>query len=188
VKYSSEIAGNNHLLRYEKINYLYFVANEISQKHFKYIIMSESIFSKPEMIWFILGLVLFLLELVVPGFVIFFFGIGAWVAALVCLIANPGVNLQVIIFAVFSVLSLLAFRKLIQKKFFYTRDNRSEAVEDEFTGKEAIAVDDFGSDKNGKVEFKGTNWKAECESEVKKGQTLVIIKKDNFKLFVEHKK
>jgi len=101
VKYSSEIAGNNHLLRYEKINYLYFVANEISQKHFKYIIMSESIFSKPEMIWFILGLVLFLLELVVPGFVIFFFGIGAWVAALVCLIANPGVNLQVIIFAVF---------------------------------------------------------------------------------------
>ncbi len=150
--------------------------------------MSESIFSKPEMIWFIIGLVLFLLELVVPGFVIFFFGVGAWVAALVCLIADPGVNLQVIIFAVFSVLSLLAFRRLIQKKFFYTRDDKSEAVEDEFTGKEAIAVEDLGNGQTGKVEFKGTNWKAECGSEVKKGQTVVIIKKDNFKLFVEPKK
>src|SRR4030042_3546765 len=132
--------------------------------------MNESIFSRPELVWFILGLILLLLELVVPGFVIFFFGVGAWITALVCLIANPGVNLQVIIFAVFSVISLLAFRKLIQKKFFYSKDSRSEAVEDEFTGKEALAIEDFGSDKNGKVEFKGTNWKAESGSEIKKGQ------------------
>ncbi len=125
--------------------------------------MSESIFSRPEMIWFIIGLVLFLLELVVPGFVIFFFGVGAWVTALVCLIADPGINLQVIIFAVISVLSLLGLRKIIQKKFFYSKDNRSEAVEDEFTGKEAIAIADFGSDKNGKVEFKGTTWNAESD-------------------------
>lgn len=150
--------------------------------------MSTSIFSKPEMIWFIIGLVLFLLELVVPGFVIFFFGVGAWVVALVCLIADPGINLQIIIFAVASVLSLLALRKLIQKKFFYSKEGRSEAVEDEFTGKEAIAVTDFGSDKNGKVEFKGTSWKAGSESEIKAGQTVIIIEKENFKLIVEPKK
>jgi membrane protein implicated in regulation of membrane protease activity len=150
--------------------------------------MSTSIFSKPEMIWFIIGLVLFLLELVVPGFVIFFFGVGAWVVALVCLIADPGINLQIIIFAVVSVLSLLALRKLIQKRFFYSKEGRSEAVEDEFTGKEAIAVADFGSDKNGKVEFKGTSWKAESESEIKAGQTVIIIEKENFKLIVEPKK
>jgi membrane protein implicated in regulation of membrane protease activity len=150
--------------------------------------MSTSIFSKPEMIWFIIGLVLFLLELVVPGFVIFFFGVGAWVVALLCLIADPGINLQVIIFAVASVLSLLALRKLIQKKFFYSKEGRSEAVEDEFSGKEAIAVTDFGSDKNGKVEFKGTSWKAESESEIKAGQTVIIIEKENFKLIVEPKK
>jgi len=140
------------------------------------------------MIWFIIGLVLFLLELVVPGFVIFFFGVGAWVVALLCLIADPGINLQVIIFAVASVLSLLALRKLIQKKFFYSKEGRSEAVEDEFSGKEAIAVTDFGSDKNGKVEFKGTSWKAESESEIKAGQTVIIIEKENFKLIVEPKK
>ncbi|MCX6330704.1 MAG: NfeD family protein [Bacteroidia bacterium] len=150
--------------------------------------MSPSIFSKPEMIWFIIALVLFLLELVVPGFVIFFFGIGALVTALVCLIAHPGINIQIIIFAVISVLSLLALRKLIQKKLFYSKESRSEAVEDEFTGKEAVAVTDFGSDKKGKVEFKGTNWTAESDSEIKAGQTVIIIEKDSFKLIVEPKK
>jgi inner membrane protein len=150
--------------------------------------MSESIFTKPEMIWFILGLVLFLLELVVPGFVIFFFGVGAWITALVCLIANPGINLQVIIFAVVSVLALAGLRKMIQKKFFYSKDNRAEAVEDEFTGKEATAIADFGSDRKGKVEFKGTTWKAESGSDIKAGQTVIIIEKDSFKLIVEPKK
>jgi membrane protein implicated in regulation of membrane protease activity len=150
--------------------------------------MSTSIFSRPEMIWFIIGLILFVLELVVPGFVIFFFGVGAWITALVCLITNPNINLQIIIFAVTSVLSILALRKLIQKKFFYSKEGRSEAVEDEFTGKEAVAVKDFGADKKGKVEFKGTSWQAESESEIKAGQTVIIIEKENFKLFVEPKK
>jgi membrane protein implicated in regulation of membrane protease activity len=150
--------------------------------------MSESIFSKPEMIWFMIGLVLFLLELVVPGFVIFFFGLGAWVTALVCLLADPGINIQALIFVVVSVLALVGLRKIITKKFFYSKDNRSEEVEDEFTGKEAIAITDFGTDKNGKVEFKGTNWKAESGFEIKAGQTVIIVEKENFKLIVEPKK
>ena len=86
----------------------------------------------------LLGLVFFLLELVIPGFFIFFFGLGAWVTALVCLIGDPGTNLQIIIFAVISVLSLVALRRIIQKKFFYSKGNQSEEVEDEFTGKEAL--------------------------------------------------
>lgn len=150
--------------------------------------MNTSIFSRPELIWFIIGLVLFLLELVVPGFVIFFFGFGAWITALVCLITNPGTNLQIVIFAVTSVLSLLALRKMIQKKFFYSKGERSEAVEDEFTGKEALAITNFSPGKKGKVEFKGTSWDSESKSVINEGQTVIIIEKDSFKLIVEPKK
>jgi membrane protein implicated in regulation of membrane protease activity len=150
--------------------------------------MSESIFSRPEVIWFIIGLVLLLLELVMPGFVIFFFGVGAWITALLCLFTNPGINIQVIVFAVSSVLALIIFRRMIKNKFIYNKDDRSEAVEDEFTGKEAIAITDFGPDKTGKVEFKGTSWNAESESEIKAGQIVVIIEKENIKLIVEPKK
>jgi membrane protein implicated in regulation of membrane protease activity len=149
--------------------------------------MIANIFSRPEIFWFVLGLVLFLLELVVPGFFIFFFGLGAWVTALVCLIGQPGTNLQIIIFAITSVISLILLRRIIQKKFFYSKGTQSEDIEDEFTGKEALATIDFGGIKNGKVEFKGTTWDAESSSEINEGQRVIIIEKDSFKLIVKPK-
>ena len=150
--------------------------------------MITNVFSRPELFWFILGLGLFLLELVMPGFIIFFFGLGAWVTALVCLIGHPGVNLQIILFAISSTLLLIALRKIIQKKFLNSKGTRSDDVDDEFTGKEALAKSDFGGIKQGKVEFKGTSWTAESTSEIKEGQRVVIIEKNSFKLIVELKK
>jgi len=150
--------------------------------------MIENIFSRPELVWFLLGLVLFLLELVIPGFFIFFFGLGAWVTALICLIGEPSTDLQIIIFAVVSVLSLVALRKMIQKKFFYHDENLSDKVEDEFTGKDATAIEDFSAENTGKVEFKGTSWKAESSTQIKAGQTVIIKSKEDFKLKVEPKK
>jgi membrane protein implicated in regulation of membrane protease activity len=149
--------------------------------------MTTSIFSRPELLWFLIGLVLFLIELVVPGFIIFFFGFGAWVTALICLVFHPGTNLQIIIFALISILSLLALRKMIQNKFFYSKSNSPDSVEDEFTGKEGIATTDFGNGKKGKVEFKGTTWNAESDSEIKEGQRVIITGKQSFNLFVEPK-
>jgi inner membrane protein len=148
--------------------------------------METSIFSRPELVWFILGLVLFLLELVIPGFVIFFFGVGAWITALLCLVADPNLNIQVVVFAIVSVLSLMAFRKIIQKKFFNKKEDEKD-VDDEFTGKEALVISGFGEEKSGKVEFKGTRWKAESESPLKEGQKVIITGKEDFKLNVEPK-
>jgi membrane protein implicated in regulation of membrane protease activity len=150
--------------------------------------MIANILSRPELFWFILGLILFLLELVLPGFFIFFFGLGAWITAAVCLIGEPSTNLQMLIFAVTSVLSLVLLRKAIHKKFFDGKGELSEKIEDEFTGNEALALNDFSSDTEGKVEFKGTTWKAESKSEIKEGQRVIIVEKENFKLFVKPKK
>jgi len=169
------------------LSYLYLIGKTISHTLLNAITMT-SIFSKPELVWFIIGLVLFLLELVLPGFVIFFFGVGAWVTALLCLIANPGINLQAIVFAVTSVLSLVLLRKMIQRRFFYSKDELSKDVEDEFTGREAVATMDFKPGHTGKVEFKGTTWKAESTESIVKGQTVIIKSKENFKLFIEPKK
>lgn len=150
--------------------------------------MNSQFLSRPEIIWFIIGLALFLLELVLPGFVIFFFAVGAWITALLCLVANPSLNIQVIVFAVTSVLSLLALRKMIQKRFFLAKDDGlSDSVEDEFTGKEAVAISSFKPGDTGKVDFKGTSWKAESDSEIHEGQRVVIKNKESFKLIVEPK-
>jgi inner membrane protein len=107
---------------------------------------------------------------------------------LVCLFGNPGTNIQIVIFAITSVLLLIVLRRIIQKKFLNSKGSHSEDVEDEFTGKEALATTDFGGIKTGKVEFKGTTWTAESISEIKEGQRVIIIEKENFKLIVEPKK
>lgn len=149
--------------------------------------MIENILSRPELLWFLLGLVFLLLELVIPGFFIIFFGLGAWVTALICLFSEPSTNLQMIIFAFVSVLSLLALRKMIQKKFFYQDENLSNEIEDEFTGREAIVIENFENNR-GRVEFKGTMWKAESDSPLNAGQSVTIISKESFTLKVEPKK
>jgi membrane-bound ClpP family serine protease len=77
---------------------------------------------------------------------------------------------------------------MIQKKFFYSKGNKSEAVEDEFTGKVGVAITDFGNTKKGKVEFKGTRWNAESDSEISEGQAVIIIKNENLILKVKPKK
>jgi len=149
--------------------------------------MSTGIFSKPEVFWFILSIICFLLELITPGFFIFFFGVGALVTAIVCFFGTPCVNVQIIIFAVVSVISLIAFRKMLRKKFFFSENEISKGIEDEFTGKEAVAITDFDSNYMGKVEFKGSSWKAEANMPVKTGQIVKIIYKEDFTLKVELK-
>ncbi len=42
--------------------------------------------------------------------------------------------------------------------------------------------------KKEKLSSKAQHWKAESKSEIKDGQTVIIIEKDNFKLIVEPKK
>lgn len=143
-------------------------------------------FDKPELFWFFIGLGLLLAELVIPGFFIIFFGIGAWITALVCLIWEPSVNLQMVIFGVTSLLALIGLRKMIQKKLF-DKEDRGAHIEDEFTGKEAVAASDFGSDNIGKVYFKGTTWMAESKAAIREGQRTIIVGKDNMKLLVEPK-
>jgi len=52
------------------------------------------ILSDPAVIWFLIGLGLLLLELVLPGLVILFFGAGAWVTALACVLHDFNLNWQ----------------------------------------------------------------------------------------------
>ena len=142
------------------------------------------ILSDPAVIWFLIGLGLLLLELVLPGLVILFFGAGAWVTALACVIHDFSLNWQILIFLLASLLGLVLLRKYLKRRFF---ERKSEEVEDqleEFLGRKARAVEDFKGGR-GKVEFKGTQWSARCEEKVRKNQWVTIVKKDSLILDVK---
>lgn len=144
------------------------------------------ILSNPAVIWFLAGLGLLLLELVLPGLVILFFGAGAWVTSLVCAISKNelSLNWQILIFLVASLLGLVLLRKYLKRRFFNRTDKEIEDQLEEFIGRKAKAIEDF-KDGSGKIEFKGTQWSARCKDPVSKGEWVVIRTKDSLTLDVE---
>jgi len=144
------------------------------------------ILSDPAVIWFLVGLGLLLIELILPGLVILFFGTGAWVTALVCAITDISLNWQILIFLVASLLGLVLLRKYLKKRFFSKTDKVTQDQLEEFIGRKAQAVEAF-KEGAGKVEFKGTRWSARCDEAVSKGQWVIITNKESLTLIVKPK-
>ena len=144
-------------------------------------------FLRPEIIWFLVGLALLILEFILPGLIIAFFGVGAWIVALVCLVTDIGINTQLIIFIIASVLSLLCLRKWLKGIFLghaVSKQNLKENL-DEFVGQKAVVKEKIVPKAGGKVEFHGTNWLAQADEEIAEGAMVQIISKDNITLKVK---
>lgn len=145
--------------------------------------MSE-FFQNTAVIWFLIGAVLILLELVVPGLVLVFFGVGAWVTALVCLFGDVGINTQLIVFLASSLISLALLRNLLKKRYM-DRKSPDGDLEDEYIGQTAVAINSFTAGEIGKVTFKGSSWEAIAKQTITAGQRLKITGYKSIKLFVE---
>lgn len=143
-------------------------------------------FSNPPVIWFILGFVFFILEFAIPGFILFFFAVGAWIVALLTLFVDLSIDTQLIIFMISSVVTILLFRKWV-KKVIWTRKPSSE-IEDELLGKTAIAETTIRPGRNGKVDFKGTSWDATSEDIIDVGEQVTIVGNDSILLIVKSTK
>ena len=76
--------------------------------------MNEILDSK--LVWVCIGFILFALEFAVPGFILFFFGIGAWVVAVICFFIDISINTQIIIFIGSSLITVLLFRNWVRQK------------------------------------------------------------------------
>lgn len=142
------------------------------------------ILSNPAVIWFLVGLGLLLLELVLPGLVILFFGVGAWVTALITSFTGMNLNWQILIFLVASLLGLVLLRKYLRKRFFSRTNKEIDDQLEEFIGRKAKAIEDF-EDGTGRVEFKGTQWTARSGDPVTKGDWVIIRSKDSLTFNVE---
>ncbi len=136
-------------------------------------------------IWFLLGLVLLLGELALPGLVLIFFGFGAWITALLCFLVDININVQLAVFLFSSLTGLVFLRKAIRDKYMNFKSGSSNDLEDDYVGHTVTALEDFPANTPGRVDFRGTQWEAICPSPVKQGQTLTITSFKSIRLFVE---
>lgn len=139
----------------------------------------------PEVLWFLLGTTLLLLELALPSLIIIFFGIGAWLTAISLLFFNFEFTIQLLVFISTSLLTLFSLRQSIRKKYMDFSVSGSSSQINEFIGDKAVSLTNFGPDKDGKVEFNGSQWEASSSTAIKANMTVKIIGMKSIKLIVE---
>ncbi len=143
-------------------------------------------FYNAAVIWFIVGFAFFLLEFAIPGLILFFFAVGAWVVAILSFFTDLSINSQLLIFLATSIVTVVFFRKWV-KKIIWVKKYSSE-IEDEFIGKTGKAETYIGLGQNGKVDFKGTSWDARSEDSIEKGEPVTIIGNESILLIVKSTK
>ena len=118
-------------------------------------------------IWILAGLALATLEMSAPGsFFFLFFGASALVVGIAALVGlDEPLWLQLLLFSVLSVLSLVFFRRALQKRMKPGYQGAEQAREvDTMVGEMALVVsEDIPPGGLGKVELRGTVWNASNE-------------------------
>ena len=90
------------------------------------------------------------------GLFILWFGIGA-IAALICHFFGVGEVLQIVIFAIVSIVCIVASRPLAKK---YLRGNTVKTNLDRMIGKHCLVTETITADQKGEVKVMGNLWSA----------------------------
>ncbi len=139
----------------------------------------------PILVWFIVGLVMILMEFVIPGLIVIFFGAGAWVTAiLVAIFPAMPLWVQLMFFSVFSVLSLIFLRRSLKKHFFSDQESAVNEGIDDYIGRRAVVEKEIKGG-TGKVQFRGASWDAFADEDIPTDTPVTIIDKDSIRLKVK---
>lgn len=108
--------------------------------------------------WMVAGFIMLATEMVVPGFFLLFFGIGAVLMGFFQLLV-PGVELwvELLIFLSMSSLWLALFRRKLVA--YIEKKNPPKAV-DSIQGEFAMAMEDIAPGQISKAELRGSSWNA----------------------------
>lgn len=130
-------------------------------------------------IWLYVGAFLMFAEILSPGFVIFFFGLGAaTVAGCKWLIPSLSLSAQVALFTVFSVVYLVVLRRFM-KKLFMGDTAETQAIESEYVGRLGKVVQPIRPGVPGRILLGDAEWSAEAAVELAIGTEVKIVAQKN---------
>lgn len=134
--------------------------------------------------WLIAGIVLMLMELMTPGFVVFFFGLAAAAVSLcIWLIPGFGIYWQLAAFSVFSILFLMVLRRYVKSVFM--GDSEENAVADDLVGSVGKVTELIRPEVPGRVEIRDAGWTASAAVRIEPGEEVRVTAHDNLTVTVE---
>ena len=137
------------------------------------------------LLWFILGVAFFIIEMVMPGFVLMFFGIGAWITAILTWagILNS-FPLQIVVFILSSVITLFLLRTKLSNYFKGKASGNEDSLTSVIGQKAVVKKEIKPGEVSGRVEFNGTRWNAEADEQIPEGTVVEITERKNLILRV----
>lgn len=140
-------------------------------------------------VWLYVGAGLMLAEILIPGFVVFFFGLSAASVGLL-LLAVPGevfnltLTWQLGLFSLFSIVYLVTLRRYLKSVFLGDSEDGLSAS-DEFVGRIGEVVKDIAPGVPGRVMLGDAQWDAVAVGPIAAGVKVKILSRKNLTLTVE---
>lgn len=142
-------------------------------------------FTTAAWIWLYVGAFLMLAELASPGFVIFFFGLGAaTVAGTKWLVPGLSLSWQLALFSIFSVFYLIVLRKWVKNVFMGDTDE-TQKIASEYVGRVGKVVEAIRPEVPGRIMLGDAEWSASSAVAVAPGATVKVVAQENLTLVVE---
>ena len=123
--------------------------------------------------WLSLGLVLVIVEMIVPGVFFLWFGIGAFATGIIAFfVKGIAIRYLTAIFGVFSLIAVFLGRRYV--KPLMEKNNGLNDGNSKYAGKTVKAESGFENGM-GRVFMGDTVWEAQCDSPVKGGDSLKVV-------------
>lgn len=138
-------------------------------------------------LWLYAGAGLMLFEIVLPGFVAFFFGIAAATTGFIGLAAGDAFSpaWQMASFSAFSILYLAFLRRFLKNIFSGDSEDGAESLTDGFAGRRATVTQAITPPGQGRVMLGDAEWSAVADAPIPAGAQVEIISRNNLTLKVE---
>ena len=136
-------------------------------------------------IWLVLFVAMLGIEAAGPALVSIWFSFGALIALIVSFIPEVPWWVEVIIFVVISIATLLALRPILRR---YIKRNNYNTNIDSFTGKRGYVIEDITYLKPGAVKIGDVSWTAipvNREEEILENEIIEVVAVNGNKLIVK---
>ena len=138
-------------------------------------------------LWLYAGAALMLLELAVPGFVLFFFGLAAVTVGLLRFALGDAFTLaaQLAAFSVLSIVYLAVLRRLLKKVFAGGTLAVTPDLGGEYVGRVGRVTEAIAPMRPGRVEIGDAEWTAAADVPVAAGAAVKVVSQENLTMKVE---
>lgn len=133
-------------------------------------------------VWLIISGAFFVLEMMTVGFLVFWFGIGALITAIVSIFTD-NIIIQTSVFVISSTLLLFLTKPLVKK---LSRTDKVQTNAYSVIGKTGIVTREINSKKGiGQVKVGSEIWTAKSDSPILEGTEVIVKEIDGVKAIVE---